>query len=106
MRLIHGLLSFLSVPHRWARWMILRATLRLERLDYQLFEVIQCLPVPADLEEMRRFEVAETSSVRMASTLEEVQAEYLRPAIDRLIEAAQASDVGLRRELLGGSRER
>ncbi len=40
MRLLHGLLSWLNVPHRWARWMVLKAICRLVRLDYQLFELV------------------------------------------------------------------
>ncbi len=84
MRLFHALMSWQNVPHRWARWMILRVALKLARLDYLLFEVVQSLPMPADLDQMRRFHVAESSSVRLASTLEEVQADYLKPAIDVL----------------------
>ena len=101
MRLIHTLLSWLSVPDRWARWMVLKAVDRLVRLDYLLFEVVQALPMPPDLESMRDFTVPESSSVRMASTLESVQAEYLRPAIQELWAVAQTSDVALRRELSG-----
>ena len=101
MRLIHALLSWLSVPDRWARWMVLKAVDRLVRLDYLLFEVVQALPMPPDLERMRDFTVPESSSVRMASMLESVQAEYLRPAIQELWAVAQTSDVALRRELSG-----
>ena len=101
MRLIHALLSWLSVPDRWARWMVLKAVDRLVRLDYLLFEVVQALPMPPDLESMRDFTSPENSAVRMASTLEEVQAEYLRPAIQELWAVAQTSDVALRRELSG-----
>ncbi len=104
MRLFHALMSWQNVPHRWARWMVLRVALKLTRLDYLLFEVVQSLPMPPDLDEMRDFEVAENSSVRLASTLEEVQAEYLRPAIQTLWSVAQTSDVALRRELSGGQR--
>ncbi len=104
MRLLHGLLSWLNVPHRLARWMILRVALKLARLDYLLFEVVQSLPLPADLDQMRQFTVAENSSVRLASTLEEVQAEFLQPAIQTLCSVAQTSDVALRRELSGGRR--
>jgi len=99
MRLIHVLLSWLSVPDRWARWMVLLAVNRLVRLDYLLFEVVQALPVPPDLDRMRDYKVPESSAVRMASTLESVQAEYLRPAIQELWAVAQTSDVALRREL-------
>ena len=74
------------------------------RLDYLLFEVVQSLPMPADLEEMRQFEVAESSAVRLASVLEEVQAEYLQPAIQTLFSVAQTSDLALRRELSRGRR--
>ena len=49
MRLIHALLSWLSVPDRWARWMVLKAVDRLVRLDYLLFEVVQALAMPPDL---------------------------------------------------------
>ena len=101
MRLIHALLSWLSVPDRWARWMVLKAVDRLVRLDYLLFEVVQALPMPPDLERMRNFTVSESSSVRMASTLESVQSDYLRPAIQELWAVAQTSDVALRRELAG-----
>lgn len=104
MRLFHALMSWQNVPHRWARWMILRIALKLTRLDYLLFEVVQSLPMPPDLDEMREFEVAESSSVRLASTLEEVHAEYLQPAIQTLWSVAQTSDVALRRELSGGRR--
>ncbi len=100
MRLFHALLSWLSVPDRWARWMVLKVTWRLMRLDYVLFEVVQALPMPADLDRMREFTVPESSAVRMASTLESVQSDYLRPAIQELWAVAQTSDVGLRRELL------
>ncbi len=100
MRLIHALLSWLSVPDRWARWMVLKVVSRLVQLDYLLFEV-QTLPIPADLEAMRDFAVAESSSVRLASTLESVQSDYLRPAIQELWVVAQTSDVALRRELSG-----
>ena len=100
MRQLHGWLSWLSVPERWARWMVLRATWKLMRLDYLLFEVVQALPMPADLEQMREFLVPETSAVRMASTLESVQSDYLRPAIQELWAVVQTSDVALRRELL------
>ncbi len=99
MRLINGLLSWLNVPHRWARWMVLKAVCRLVRLDYLLFEVVQALPMPADLDRMRDFTVAESSAVRMASTLESVQSDYLQPAIEELRAALQTSDVALRREL-------
>lgn len=99
MRVIHALLSWLSVPDRWARWMVLKAVDRLVRLDYLLFEVVQALPMPADLESMRDFTVPESSSVRLASTLESVQSDYLRPAIQELWAVAQTSDVALRREL-------
>ncbi len=104
MRLLHALMSWQNVPYRWARWMILRAALKLVRLDYLLFEVVQSLPMPPDLDEMRQFETPENSSVRLASTLEEVQAEYLRPAIQVLWSVAQTSDVALRREVSGGRR--
>ena len=104
MRLWHALMSWQNVPHRWARWMVLRVALRLVRLDYLLFEVVQSLPMPADLDLMRRFNVAENSSVRLASTLEEVQADYLQPAIKTLWHVAQTSDVALRREVSGGGR--
>ena len=104
MRLFHGLLSWLNVPERWARWMVLRVTLRLLRLDYMLFEVVQALPMPPDLDQMREFTVPETSAVRMASMLESVQADYLRPAIQELWAVAQTSDAALRRELSGGGR--
>ena len=104
MRLVHALMSWQNVPHRWARWMILRIALKLTRLDYLLFEVVQSLPMPPDLDEMREFEVAESSSVRLASTLEEVHSEYLQPAIQTLWSVAQTSDVALRRELSGGRR--
>ncbi len=100
MRLFHALLSWLSVPDRWARWMVLKVTWRLVRLDYLLFEVVQALPMPADLDRMREFTVPESSAVRMASTLESVQSDYLRPAIQELWAVAQTSDVALRRELL------
>lgn len=99
MRVIHALLSWLSVPDRWARWMVLKAVDRLVRLDYLLFEVVQALPMPADLESMRDFTVPESSSVRLASTLESVQSDYLQPAIQELWAVAQTSDVALRREL-------
>ncbi len=36
MRLFHALLSWLSVPDRWARWMVLKVVCRLVRLDYPL----------------------------------------------------------------------
>ena len=104
MRLFHALMSWQNVPHRWARWMVLRVALKLVRLDYLLFEVVQSLLMPADLDQMRRFSVAESSSVRLASTLEEVQAEYLQPAIQVLWSVTQISDVGLRREVSGGGR--
>jgi hypothetical protein len=99
MRLIHALLSWLSVPDRWARWMVLKTVDRLVRLDYLLFEVVQALPMPPDLERMRSFTVPESSAVRMASTLESVQSDYLRPAIQELWAVAQTSDVALRREM-------
>ncbi len=98
MRLFHALLSWL-VPDRWARWMVLKVTLRLVRVDYLLFEVVQALPMPADLERMRNFKVPENSAVRIASTLESVQSDYLKPAIQELWTLAQTSDVALRREL-------
>lgn len=101
MRVIHALLSWLSVPDRWARWMVLKAVDRLVRLDYLLFEVVQALPMPADLESMHDFTVPESSSVRLASTLESVQSDYLQPAIQELWAVAQTSDVALRRELSG-----
>ena len=101
MRLIHALLSWLSAPDRWARWMVLKVVDRLVRLDYLLFEVVQALPMPADLDAMRDLTVPESSSVRMASTLESVQSDYLRPAIQELWAVAQTSDVALRRELAG-----
>ena len=104
MRLLHAFMSWQNVPHRWARWMILRVALKLVRLDYLLFEVIQSLPMPADLDRMRRFDVAESSSVRLASTLEEVQSDYLQPAIQMLLSVVQASEVALRREVSGGRR--
>ncbi len=99
MRLIHALLAWLSVPDRWARWMVLKVAWRLVRLDYLLFEVVQALPMPADLDCMRDFTVPESSAVRMASTLESVQSDYLRPAIQELWAVVQTSDVALRREL-------
>jgi hypothetical protein len=99
MRLLHGLLSWLNVPHRWARWVVLKAVCRLVRLDYLLFEVVQALPMPADLEQMRSFTVPESSAVRMASTLESVQSDYLQPAIEELRTVLQTSDVALRAEL-------
>ena len=99
MRLFHACLSWLRVPDRWARWMVLRVTWRLVRLDYLLFEVVQTLPMPADLERMRAFKVPESSAVRMASTLESVQSDYLRPAIEELWAVARTSDVALRSEL-------
>ena len=101
MRLFHALLSWLSVPDRWARWMVLKIAWRLVRLDYLLFEVVQALPMPADLDRMRDFTVPESSAVRMASTLESVQSDYLRPAIQELWAVVQTSDVALRRELSG-----
>ncbi len=104
MRLLHGLLSWLSVPERWARWMVLRVTLKLMRLDYLLFEVVQALPMPPDLDRMREFTVPENSAVRMASMLESVQADYLRPAIHELWAVVQTSDAALRRETSGGRR--
>ncbi len=55
--------------------------------------------MPADLEVTRDFAVAESSSVPLASTLESVQSDYLRPAIQELWAVAQTSDVALRREL-------
>ena len=58
MRLIHALLSWLSVPDRWARWMVLKVVDRLVRLDYLLFEVVQALPMPADLESDARVQGA------------------------------------------------
>jgi len=79
--------------------MVLKVVCRLMRLDHLLFEVVQSLQMPADLDRMRDFTVPETSAVRMASTLESVQAEYLRPAIEELWTVAQTSDVALRREL-------
>ncbi len=104
MRLFHAFMSWQNVPHRWARWMVLRVALKLTRLDYLLFEVVQSLPMPADLDQMRRFDAAESSSVRLASTLEEVQADYLQPAIQMLCSVVQTSDVALRREVPGGRR--
>lgn len=104
MRLFHALMSWLNVPHRGARWMVLRVALKLVLLDYLLFEVVQSLPMPPDLDEMREFEVAENSSVRLASTLEDVQGNYLQPAIQELWSVVQTSDVALRRELSGGQR--
>ncbi len=99
MRLFHVLLSWLSVPDRWARWMVLKVTWRLVRLDYLLFEVVQALPMPADLDRMREFKVPENSAVRMASTLEGVPSGYLQPAIQELWAVVRTSDVELRREL-------
>ncbi len=94
MRLFHALLSWLSLPDRWARRMVLKIAWRLVRLDYLL-----SLPMPADLDRMREFTVPESSAVRMASTLESVQADYLRPAIQALWAVVRPSDVALRREL-------
>ena len=76
--------------------MVLKVVSRLVRLDYLLFEVVQALAMPADLERMRNFTVPESSSVRLASTLESVQSDYLRPAIQELWAVAQTSDVALR----------
>lgn len=104
MRLLHGFLAWLRVPERWARWMVLRVTLKLMWLDYLLFEVVQSLPMPADLEQMREFLVPETSAVRMASMLESVQSDYLKPAIQELWAVVQTSDAALRRELPGPPR--
>ena len=104
MRLFHALMSWQNVPHRCARWMVLRVALKLVRLDYLLFEVVQSLPMPPDLDEMCRFETPESSSVRLASTLEDVQGNYLQPAIQMLWSVVQTSDVALRRELPGGRR--
>ncbi len=104
MRLLHGLLSWLSVPERWARWMVLRVTWKLMQLDYLLFEVVQALPMPPDLDRMREFTVPETSAVRMASMLESVHSDYLRPAIQELWAVVQTSDAALRRETAGGRR--
>ena len=101
MRLIHALLSWLSVPDRWARWMVLKEVDRLVRLHYLLFEVVQALPMPPDLDAMCVFAMPETSAVRLASTLESVQSEYLRPAIQELWAVAQTSEVALRREVGG-----
>lgn len=98
MRLLHGLLCWLRVPERWARWRVLRVTLKLMWLDYLLFEVVQTLPLPADLEQMRKLVVPETSAVRMASMLESVQGDYLKPAIQELWAVVQTSDAALRRE--------
>ena len=99
MKLFHALLSWLSVPDRWARWVVLKVTWRLVRLDYLLFEVVQALPMPADLDQMREFKVPESSAVRLASTLERVQSDYLQPAIEELFAVVRTSDVALRREL-------
>lgn len=59
MRLLHGLLSRLKVPNRWARWMVLRAAWRLMLVGYVLFEVVQTLPMPSDLDEMRDLMLAQ-----------------------------------------------
>ncbi len=101
MRLIYTVLAWLSVPDRWARWMVLKAVDQLVRLDYLLFEVVQALPMPPDLESMREFTSPENSAVRMASTLESVQSAYLRPAIQELWAVALTSGVARRRELAG-----
>ena len=79
--------------------MVLKVVCRLVRLVYLLFEVVQALPMPADLERMREFTVPESSAVRLASTLESVQSDYLQPAIEELRAVLQISDVALRREL-------
>ena len=99
MRVFHALLSWLNLPERWARWMVLKVVCRLVRLDFLLFEVVQALPMPADLDRMREFKVPENSAVRMASMLESVQSDYLQPAIQELWAVVQVSDVALRREL-------
>ena len=104
MRLLHGLLSWLRVPERWARWMVLRVTWKLTQLDYLLFEIVQALPMPPDLEGMREFTVPENSAVRMASMLESVQSDYLKPAIQELWAVVQISDAALRREMSRGRR--
>ena len=99
MRLFHGLLSWLTVPNRWARWMVLRVVNRLVWLDYLLFEVVQALPMPPDLDQMRKFSVPEDSAVRIATMVESVQTAYLRPAIQELWAVTQTSDPALRAEV-------
>ncbi len=87
--------AFLVDPLLAAQRRLLAATVQLLELDQRLYEEAEGLPLPALLIMMEEELVPYTGMALLYSTLQRVKGQYLKPAIQALLEVLQKSDEDL-----------
>ncbi len=87
--------AFVADPLQAAQRRLLAATLQLLELDQRLYEEAEALHLPALLIVMEEGLVPYNGMALLYSTLQRVKGQYLRPAIQALLEVVQISDEDL-----------
>ena len=93
---IWALLSLPQSPQSPQRALV-DAACELHQLDYRLLEVMQSLKLPRDFTVMRGIRTPQTVEVHLYISVDAVRDE-LGGAASNLLEAARATDAGLREE--------
>jgi hypothetical protein len=73
------------------------------RLDDELAELAESLPLPPDVDEMWAAWLPESLPSHLYATIDSVRVDCLRMAVDTLLRAARQSDVTLRQRFLRDS---
>lgn len=83
---------------RSPRLAVLDVALELQRLDHQLFEILDSVSLPVDVGKMRDGRVPRTVLAEIYGIVEMVKHEYLREAISSLLKVCEMTEEELRDE--------
>ena len=75
---------------------VLEVALELARQDKRLAEIAEKLRLPQDADSMFESKTAKTTEVEVFGQIDYVKMDYLGPAIEALLAAAQVTDAALR----------
>jgi hypothetical protein len=91
--------------HAEIRSHIRAAVSSLHRLDDELSELAESLPLPLDATEMWESQLPTSFPTNLYAAISAVRGDCVQAAIDTLLRAARQSDVSLRRQFLRVARE-
>ena len=91
-------------PKQALRRALMELVTELMRLDQQMFEILQRISLPADVEQMWDLKVAYSVTAGLHSGLRCVKTDLVEEAISRLRKTAQSTDEELREEFRDGQR--
>ncbi len=96
-RFLEALLAIVN-PLRSPQRAVLEVSFELQRLDHRLFEICECVSLPADVGKMRESQVPRTVAAELHGVVEMVRRDYLGEAVANLQRVAQVTEREIREE--------